>query len=253
MADPGWYPDPQGGGGQRWWDGTAWTQHVHPAPPPQPPVSQPQPVSSPQPVSQPVHQPAAQQSSGPVFSARVQGRDTYGDPRMVAYNGASIELAHCEWVRYHVRETRMRGPFNIGSSAVGAEWHFEVGRYPVAQAPIVAMAFGSTSAAREPEAWTFMVNLSRHYLEPRLLSELVGRVRNGETVDVGQGVDVHQGGFKGGRVSLSWHQVAGAQSSNGRVWIYQVGVEKPVLFVPQANPNAVLIPQLFSTLKQGTA
>ncbi len=24
----GWYPDPAGAGGQRWWDGTAWTTHT---------------------------------------------------------------------------------------------------------------------------------------------------------------------------------------------------------------------------------
>ena len=28
---PGWHPDPWGGGGQRWWDGTQWTGHVAPA------------------------------------------------------------------------------------------------------------------------------------------------------------------------------------------------------------------------------
>jgi uncharacterized protein YbjQ (UPF0145 family) len=37
----GWYPDPQGGGGQRYWDGSAWTEHTQPAaqaaPPPPPP------------------------------------------------------------------------------------------------------------------------------------------------------------------------------------------------------------------------
>ncbi len=31
---PGWYPVP--GGAMRWWDGTAWTQHITPAPPPAP-------------------------------------------------------------------------------------------------------------------------------------------------------------------------------------------------------------------------
>ena len=37
-APPGWYPDPAGGPGQRWWDGYAWTEAtVLPAQPPPPP------------------------------------------------------------------------------------------------------------------------------------------------------------------------------------------------------------------------
>lgn len=32
-APPGWYPDPQRPGQQRWWDGTAWTQHLAPIAP----------------------------------------------------------------------------------------------------------------------------------------------------------------------------------------------------------------------------
>jgi uncharacterized protein DUF4328/uncharacterized protein DUF2510 len=40
-APPGWYPDPAGGPGQRWWDGYAWTDAVvMPTSPPPPPTTQ---------------------------------------------------------------------------------------------------------------------------------------------------------------------------------------------------------------------
>ncbi|HEY3925513.1 MAG TPA: DUF2510 domain-containing protein [Acidothermaceae bacterium] len=33
-ATPGWHPDPSNpGGALRWWDGSAWTTHTHPAAP----------------------------------------------------------------------------------------------------------------------------------------------------------------------------------------------------------------------------
>ncbi|WP_078323655.1 DUF2510 domain-containing protein [Mycobacteroides salmoniphilum] len=34
MSRPGWYPDPNGSGGQRYFDGGQWTAHA--APPPMP-------------------------------------------------------------------------------------------------------------------------------------------------------------------------------------------------------------------------
>lgn len=37
MATPGWYPDPSGGGGRRYWDGYRWTTST--TPPTQPPTS----------------------------------------------------------------------------------------------------------------------------------------------------------------------------------------------------------------------
>jgi uncharacterized protein YxjI len=49
---PGWYADPAGSGGTRWWDGQGWTEHVQrPAPPPPPPsVAAPPPPPPPPPV-----------------------------------------------------------------------------------------------------------------------------------------------------------------------------------------------------------
>jgi uncharacterized protein YxjI len=31
-SPPGWYPDPAGSGGSRWWDGLVWTEHVQQQP-----------------------------------------------------------------------------------------------------------------------------------------------------------------------------------------------------------------------------
>jgi uncharacterized protein YxjI len=50
----GWYPDPAGSGGSRWWNGQGWTEHVQPvdAPPPPPPVPQPPGAGAASPVAQ---------------------------------------------------------------------------------------------------------------------------------------------------------------------------------------------------------
>ncbi|HEX3793812.1 MAG TPA: DUF4328 domain-containing protein [Acidimicrobiales bacterium] len=59
-APPGWYPDPAGGPGQRWWDGYAWTDTVVlPEPPPPPNLPPPPPSHLAPPPNLPPPPPAA--------------------------------------------------------------------------------------------------------------------------------------------------------------------------------------------------
>lgn len=95
---PGWYRDPSAPHQERWWDGTAWTEHRrapgpagHPAGPPQQPVPQ-QPVHQ-QPVSRAQH---GQPSTVPLFTSgdpgqRQPGRGS-GRGKAVALTAAAAVL-----------------------------------------------------------------------------------------------------------------------------------------------------------------
>lgn len=63
MAQPGWYEDPQGGGGQRWWDGERWSEHTIPPPPAPSPAG----VIPPPPAGAPPAGTAPPAPAGPTF------------------------------------------------------------------------------------------------------------------------------------------------------------------------------------------
>jgi len=85
LPPPGWYPEPSGAEGQRWWDGTRWTDYATPlAPPPQP--------------VQPQYGAYAQPQPQPQYGAYVQPQQpqygAYASPQQPApYGSASQSVA----------------------------------------------------------------------------------------------------------------------------------------------------------------
>ncbi|TDD69211.1 DUF2510 domain-containing protein [Actinomadura rubrisoli] len=263
MSQPGWYPDPYGTGSLRWWDGQNWTERLNPEPlrPPRlrPPEQSRQASEQDRRTQEPYHaapygqrndwgrQPAVQ----PV-DVNVRGLHLHADDQVVAYGTASLTWPRVEWVAYWAAQL----PSGYGQRP-GTQWIFQAGRYPFRGGPRVeiviepdAMPGRPPGPEGEPERiWGRLIGLCQGHAENRLVSELAGRVRAGESIDVAQGLTVHPGGVRGNRVSLSWSAISGAMVDGGRVWIQQSSGTAPVLYVPQQNPNAVLIPALLAQLK----
>lgn len=245
MTQAGWYPDPYGSGGHRWWDGARWTEHVN-APPPQPPV---QPAAPQQAAPQQVApQPVASQQGGPVLHKTRWGIELHADQHAITWDGQTIELARAEFVGYTAVQSRMRGPLNI-SVHTSTDYHFEIGFFPVNKAPAIAFEETGIRAKKPPEDWQFLVDLVKTYVEPRLVREYLDAIQAGRTVNVAN-VNLGRDGFSGAGVSRGWDAVAGVSFEKGNYFIHEKGGKKPILRIPQQNQNVSMLPQLFDALKR---
>lgn len=256
MSQPGWYPDPYGTGSLRWWDGRNWTERLNPEPDRPPRLQPPQRLREPAreeagaTYAAPVQRPTWDRTpSVPALEANVRRLPLYADDQFVAYGSASLTWPRVEWVAYWAAER----PAGSGHRP-GTQWIFQAGRFPFRGGPRVEVVIEPDAVpARdgEPEhIWGRLIQLCQEHAEQRLVAELARRVRAGESVDVAQGLTVHPGGVRGNRVSLSWSSISGATVDRGRVWIQQASSSSPILYVPQQNPNAVLIPALLAQLKK---
>lgn len=187
--------------------------------------------------------------SQPVLDTRYAGKQLRADPGAISYGRKSIALDEVEWLTYwgtHIATKRFMYPTTHHS-----EWHFQVGKYPHMVGQTLGIPhYVSGKDQDAPETWVSLVSLVKQHLEPRLLTDLVTRVHDGETVTVGGSVKVTREGITCAkpRASATWKEITRqTQLYHGTFWVYKQGNEKPILTVPQSHPNAVLMPALFAT------
>jgi hypothetical protein len=214
------------------------------------PGSGPRPAPAPAAGPAPTPPSASLPAGGPVLDATVGWTHLHADPQVITYGRKTIALDEAEWVSYsaaQIAEKRFMFPTFYEN-----KWEFRIGRYPFygGKSTVTVLFSKGGRRAEQPEEWAFLVSLARQYVEPRLLEELVAQVRRGETVTVGGSLKVSREGIASTRprFSLPWESVSPAQLHNGVIWLYQRGVEKPLVNVPLGNPNAALIPDLFAVL-----
>ncbi|MET7280780.1 hypothetical protein ABZS29_21255 [Kribbella sp. NPDC005582] len=185
----------------------------------------------------------------PVLDTKVGWSSLHADGQQISYGRRSMPLDEIEWVGYWVEQvTEKRFMF---PTTYTTYWHFEVGKYPHKAAPAVTVSDSRMGRQDElPDWWTFLVNLSAQVVEPRLLADLVNRVRQGETVTIGGSIKVNQQGIscKRPKLSLDWNSIYPPESEAGFIYIYATNSDQAVLAVPLGHPNAVLIQPLFAAL-----
>lgn len=182
----------------------------------------------------------------PVLETKVGWSLLHADGQQISYGRRSMPLDEIEWVGYWVEQvTEKRFMF---PTTYTTYWHFEFGKYPHKAAPTITITDSALGRREErPDWWTSLVNLSTQVVEPRLLTDLVNRVRQGETVTIGGSIKVNQDGItcKRPKLSLDWNSLRTPVAHAGMIYIFSTNSDQPILAVPLGHPNAVLIPSLF--------
>ncbi|GAA4266275.1 DUF2510 domain-containing protein [Frondihabitans peucedani] len=167
---PGWYPNPSGEPGYRWWDGRSWTEHVR-APEPQAPLHQHEPIppKAPTPAAQadpaPVPAPssvtepettvptAAQADDRPAYGERIPGYQTPGSQAAGSQSPASYGQQYGQGQQAYGQQGQQaygqQGQYGQGQQGYGAVPQY--GQQPPAYGGQQSYGYGPTSFPKAPE------------------------------------------------------------------------------------------------------
>jgi hypothetical protein len=247
VPEPGWYADPSGGPGVRWWDGNAWTAHTQPSayvPSPQAPhaAQQMTPVTPGQ-----AHGPSTMGSG--VVNAKAGKHQVYTDAQVISYGGKTLRLAAVDWVCYFVQRPKAvyHGAL-IGrrKSSLGTYFYFQIGHHPYFKGEFIEVHIPKWRNAESNPIWEALVGHARQYVEPRLVSEITAHVRAGRTVTLGP-LTLTPTGIQSSGGAFGWRELSGAAFGDGEIQLFKGSAA--VLKVSQANWNVSLLPALIPAIK----
>jgi hypothetical protein len=204
-AAPGWYPDPDVLGGQRYWDGSRWTdQTVPPAPAGPPPGWYPDPYGGTDQRYWDGGQWTDHTFEPPLLDVHLRHMMTGKRYHVVlttdrlTRNDDSIEFAAVEHVLY-----------NTGVATAGAlrgrlrSYDFKL----EGSGTKLDLYFGGLP--KDPDAelcartYQALVETSKAHIEPRLCALIIDRLDAGETVNVA-GFDTSSHGLRNGKKTVTW-------------------------------------------------
>ncbi|NGN68408.1 hypothetical protein G5C51_31485 [Streptomyces sp. A7024] len=196
--------------------------------------------------------------TGQVVDAEVglRRRRLHADEEGIAYGRRWLAWSEVESVAYGVTRTYVaNGLFRSGA---GSQWDFTV----TGAGEEIAVHLDRWRADQEQDpVWSGLTRLSRRHVEPRLYTELAGRVLSGEQVVVCPAQwlvlapdSLH--GFGGRRLrpaALPWPRLGELRATDGWLHIPGCDDELPELRLPVQAANAVLVPALLPALRDALA
>ena len=236
MTAAGWYPDPEDAASLRWWDGTAWTDHRHPA--------------------------SAAPAAGEEVLLRYQVDDRDRTEvtvtlERITFGTDSYAYAEIDSVEWRVTRVQRRGAYTGG---VYFTLEVRAGERKRVFALVATRTTTHTKRAEYADVFGAITDALDRLVCPRLAQTMAARLRAGETITLGGAlnkVELTATGFrqkrKGAEV-VPWDRVPAAVSDREgghvvfEVWTGQGRYVRPTPDVPLTGQDVVVLPHLVPLL-----
>ncbi|WP_147288916.1 hypothetical protein [Nocardia mexicana] len=186
-------------------------------------------------------------------------KELRADSDAVEYDGRRMRWSDVDWVMYKRTQTQQKGPALNVTVSRSNQVTFAVGNWArdgeseeaaLKSALMVSYVWnGNSDLPAEP--WLGLVSLSRAFLEPRLIDEILQQVRAGQrahVIDADVDVDADGFYFLDQKQPLRRFSDVYVKDEPGEISIYPIKGFRGGVSLDKNCPNAMLLPVLYNAL-----